>query len=70
VFTYLERRGLPKPNASIYSHLLDVHMSVNDIEGARVVFDGFRNVCTQGKIPWNGDNLASARAGHNCVWDG
>ncbi|KAF8498054.1 hypothetical protein F5888DRAFT_1825698 [Russula emetica] len=50
LFTHLERRGFPKPSASIYAHLLDVYMSVSDIEGARVVFDEFRKVCSQGKI--------------------
>ena len=69
VFHYLEKRGVPKPSASVYAHLLDVYMSVNDVKGARVVFDEFRNVCTQGKIPWNESNLTSARAGHICVWN-
>lgn len=69
VFSKLERRGLPKPTASVYSHLLDVYMSVNDVKGARVVFDEFRKVCTQGEIPWNEMNLASARAGHIRAWN-
>lgn len=69
VFTHLEKRGIPKPNGSIYSHLLDVYMSVNDIEGARVVFDEFRKVCTQGKIGWDDTNLVPARAGHIRVWN-
>ena len=69
VFTHLERRGFPKPNAAVYSHLLDVYMSVDDIEGARVVFDEFRKVCTQGIIPWNVGNPVSARAGHIRVWN-
>ena len=69
VFSSLEKRGLPKPTASVYAHLLDVYMSVNDVKGARVVFDEFRNVCTQGKIPWDEANLGSARAGHIRVWN-
>jgi pentatricopeptide repeat protein len=69
VFTYLEKRGIPTPNGSIYSHLLDVYMSVNDIEGARVVFDEFRKLCTQGKIRWEDANLVPARAGHIRVWN-
>jgi pentatricopeptide repeat protein len=69
VFTHLEKRGIPKPIASVYAHLLDVYTSVNDVEGARVVFDEFRKVCTQGKIPWDETNLASARAGHIRVWN-
>ena len=69
VFTHLERRGLPRPNAIVYSRLLDVYMSANDIEGARVVFDEFRKVCTQGKIRWDEENLASSRAGHIRVWN-
>lgn len=69
VFTHLEKRGLPQPNASIYSHLLDVYTSVNDVEGARVVFDEFRKVCSQGKIPWNKEYLVSVRAGHIRVWN-
>ncbi|KAI0250505.1 hypothetical protein BJV78DRAFT_551731 [Lactifluus subvellereus] len=69
VFTHLENRGLPKPTASVYAHLLDVYTSVNDIEGARVVFGEFRKVCTQGKVPWDETNLQSARAGHIRVWN-
>ena len=69
VFHHLEKRGLPKPSASVYAHLLDVYMSVNDVKGARVVFDEFRNVCDQGKIPWDEANLGSARAGHIRVWN-
>jgi pentatricopeptide repeat protein len=44
-------------------------MSVNDIEGARVVFDEFRKVCSQGKIIWDEANPMSARAGHIHVWN-
>ena len=69
VFTHLENRGIPKPSGSLYAHLLDVYMSVNDVEGARVVFDEFRKVCTQGKIRWDERNLGSARAGHIRVWN-
>jgi pentatricopeptide repeat protein len=69
LFTHLERRGIPKPSASIYAHLLDVYMSVNDIEGARVVFDEFRKVCSRGKIGWDEANLMSARTGHISVWN-
>jgi pentatricopeptide repeat protein len=69
LFTHLEKRGHPKPSASIYANLLDVYMSVNDIEGARVVFDEFRKVCSQGKIAWNEANLMSARAGHIRAWN-
>ncbi|KAF8486522.1 hypothetical protein F5888DRAFT_1811019 [Russula emetica] len=69
LFTHLERRGFPKPSASIYAHLLDVYMSVSDIEGARVVFDEFRKVCSQGKIVWDEANPMSARAGHIRVWN-
>ncbi|KAF8498970.1 hypothetical protein F5888DRAFT_1802383 [Russula emetica] len=54
LFTHLERRGFPKPSASIYAHLLDVYMSVNDIEG---------------KIVWDEANPMSARAGHIRVWN-
>ena len=69
LFTHLERRGIPRPSASIYSHLLDVYTSVNDIEGARVVFDEFRKVCSQGKIGWHEAKPMSARAGHIRVWN-
>ncbi len=69
VFSYLERRGIPKITASIYSRLLDVYMSVNDIGGARVVFDEFRKICSEGKIGWNETNPMSARAGHIRVWN-
>ena len=69
VFTHLETRGIPKPTASVYAHLLDVYMSVNDVEGARVVFDEFLKVCTQGKLGWDDTNVASARAGHIRVWN-
>ncbi|KAF8500742.1 hypothetical protein F5888DRAFT_1876603 [Russula emetica] len=69
LFTHLERHGFPKPSASIYAHLLDVYMSVSDIEGARVVFDEFRKVCSQGKIVWDEANPMSARAGHIRVWN-
>lgn len=69
LFSHLEKRGTPKPSASIYAHLLDVYMSVNDIEGARVVFDEFRNICSHGKIPWDRANPFSARAGHIRVWN-
>ena len=70
VFTHLERRGFPKPSASVYAHLLQVYTSVKDVEGARVVFDEFRKVCTQGKLPWDEINPDSARAGHIRVWNG
>jgi pentatricopeptide repeat protein len=69
VFTHLEKRGIPKPSASIYAHLLDVYTSVNDVEGARVVFGEFRKVCIQGKVPWDEANLRSARAGHIRAWN-
>ena len=69
LFTHLERRGFPTPSASIYAHLLDVYMSANDIEGARVVFDEFRRICSQGKIGWDKASLFSARAGHIRVWN-
>lgn len=69
VFTHLERRGLPKPTASVYAHLLDVYTSVNDVEGARVVFDEFRKVCARGKVPWDETNIESARAGHIRIWN-
>jgi pentatricopeptide repeat protein len=69
VFTHLERRGLPKPVASLYGYLLDVYMSVNDVQGARVVFDEFRQLCIQGKIRWEETKLRSARAGHIRVWN-
>ena len=69
VFSHLERRGLPKPSASVYAHLLHVYTSVNDVEGARVVFDEFRKVCNQGKRAWDEINLESARAGHIRVWN-
>jgi len=69
VFTHLEKRGIPKPTASVYAHLLDVYMSVNDVKGARVVFDEFLKVCTQGKLRWDDMNVASARAGHIRVWN-
>ena len=69
LFTHLEERGCPKPSGTIYSHLLDVYMSVNDVEGARVVFDEFRKVCSQGNILWTAANPRSARAGHIRVWN-
>ena len=69
LFSHLERRGIPKPQASIYAQLLDVYVSVNDIDGARVVFDEFRKVCSQGKISWDKANPKSARAGHIRVWN-
>ncbi|KAF8497270.1 hypothetical protein F5888DRAFT_1907078 [Russula emetica] len=53
-------RSFPKPSASIYAHLLDVYMTVNDIKGAHVVFDEF----------WKDEaNPMSARAGHIHVWN-
>ncbi|KAH9037633.1 hypothetical protein EDB85DRAFT_1935628 [Lactarius pseudohatsudake] len=58
------------PTASAYAHLLNVYASVNDVEGARVVFDEFRKVCTQGKVPWDESNLGSAQRGHILVWNG
>ncbi|KAH9995178.1 hypothetical protein BJV74DRAFT_338280 [Russula compacta] len=69
VFTHLEKRGLPKPNASVYARLIDVYTSVNDVEGARVVFDEFRKVCRQGNVAWDKANVVSARAGHIRVWN-
>ena len=69
LFTHLEERGFPKPSGTIYAHLLDVYMSVNDIEGARVVFDEFRKVCSQGNILWFEANPLAARAGHIRVWN-
>jgi hypothetical protein len=42
----------PKPTAFVYAHLLNMYMSVNDINGA-LMFDEFHNICTQGKIPWD-----------------
>ncbi|KAF8263439.1 hypothetical protein EI94DRAFT_1740927 [Lactarius quietus] len=60
VFTHLERRGHPQPNASVYAHLLHVYASVDDLEGA---------LCTQGKsarvghlLVWNGMIDAYLRA--------
>jgi pentatricopeptide repeat protein len=44
-------------------------MSVNDIEGARVAFDGFRKIRSQGKIVWDEANPFSALAGHIRVWN-
>ena len=69
VFAHLEKRGYPKPPGAVYAHLLDVYMSVNDTEGARVVFDEFRNMCSQGKVQWDESNPISARAGHIRVWN-
>lgn len=69
LFTHLERRGMPKPTASIYAQLVDVYMSVNDMDGVRVVFDEFRKVCSQGKIAWDEAKPASARMGHIRVWN-
>jgi pentatricopeptide repeat protein len=69
VYTHLEWRGFPRPNSAVYSQLLDVFISVNDVKGARVVFDEFRKACTQGKIRWNEENLMSARTGHIRVWN-
>jgi pentatricopeptide repeat protein len=69
LFTHLEKRGRPKPSAAVYANLLDVYMSVNDIEGARVVFDEFRKVCSQGKIAWSEAYAMSSRAGHIRVWN-
>ena len=69
VFTHLERRGIPKPTATHYAHLLHVYTTVNDVEGARVVFDEFRNVCAQGKFQWDETNLGAARAAHIRVWN-
>jgi pentatricopeptide repeat protein len=60
LFTHLEKRGIPKPSASIYAHLLNVYMSVNDVKGACVVFDEFRKVCSRGKIIWDKANPMSA----------
>ena len=60
IFHYLEKCGVSKPSTSVHAHLLNVYMSVNDVKGACVVFDKFRNICTQGKIPWNKSNLTSA----------
>jgi pentatricopeptide repeat protein len=70
VFTHMERCAHPKPSASVYAHLLHVYTSVNDVEGARVVFDEFRKSCAQGKVQWDETNLGSARAGHIRVWNG
>ena len=69
LFAHLEKRGHPRPSAAMYSQLLDVYMSVNDIEGARVVFDEFRKVCSQGKIAWKEERLAASRGGHIRVWN-
>ena len=69
IFTQIERRGLPKPSASLYAHLLYVYTSVNDLEGARVVFNEFRKVCAQGKVAWNKMSPESAQAGHIRVWN-
>jgi pentatricopeptide repeat protein len=69
LFTHLEKRGIPKPSASVYAKLLDVYMSVNDIEGARVVFGEFQKICSQGRIAWDNANLKSARVGHIRVWN-
>lgn len=69
VFTHMERSGHPKPSASVYANLLHVYTSVNDVEGARVVFDEFRKLCAQGKVPWDETNLTSAQAGHIRVWN-
>ncbi|KAH9056399.1 hypothetical protein EDB87DRAFT_1233403 [Lactarius vividus] len=69
MFAHMERRGYPKPTGSIYAHLLHVYTSVNDVEGARVVFDEFRKVCTEGKIPWDDTNPESAQRGHILVWN-
>ena len=69
VFTRMERSGYPKPSATVYAHLLHVYASVNDIEGARVVFDEFRKLSAQGKVPWDEKNLLSAQAGHIRVWN-
>ncbi|KAH9007270.1 hypothetical protein EDB86DRAFT_2870952 [Lactarius hatsudake] len=69
MFAHMERRGHPSPSASAYGHLLQVYTSVNDVEGARVVFDEFRKVCTQGKVPWDESNPGSAQRGHILVWN-
>jgi pentatricopeptide repeat protein len=69
VFTQMEKSGYPKPSASVYAHLLHVYTSVNDVEGARVVFDEFRKLCAQGEVPWDKSNLRSAQAGHIRVWN-
>lgn len=69
VFTQMEKSGYPKPSASVYAHLLHVYTSVNDVEGARVVFDEFLKLCAQGEVPWDKSNLRSAQAGHIRVWN-
>ncbi|KAI0269410.1 hypothetical protein BC834DRAFT_951720 [Gloeopeniophorella convolvens] len=68
VFSHLEKRGMAT-RAAVYARLLDVYTSLNDVEGARVVFEEFRKVCAQGKIDWDLAQLPAARAGHIRVWN-
>ncbi|ETW84594.1 hypothetical protein HETIRDRAFT_235203, partial [Heterobasidion irregulare TC 32-1] len=69
VFSHLENRRKVFPTASVYDYLIAAYTSVGDLEGAKVVFDEFRNVSRNRKIHWHSTEHDVARQAHIGVWN-
>ena len=72
VFAHLERKSDLPPSAVIYSNLILVYTNIGDLQGAKEVFNEYRNAVAQGRVAWSksvtkGEMLA--KTAHLSVWN-
>jgi pentatricopeptide repeat protein len=80
IFAHLERRSDLPPSASIFSHLISVYTNIGDLQGAKEVFNEYREAARTNRIQWTHGAMGStagsdatpalvARTSHLIVWN-
>ena len=80
VFAHLERRSDLSPSASIFSHLISVYTNIGDLQGAKEVFNEYREAARTNRIKWTHGAMGSTagsdatpslatRTSHLIVWN-
>lgn len=80
IFAHLERRSDLPPSASIFSHLISVYTNIGDLQGAKEVFNEYREAARTNRIKWTHGAMGStagsdatpalvARTSHLIVWN-
>ena len=72
IFAHLEQKSDLPPSAAIYSNLISVYTNIGDLQGAKEVFNEYRNAIAQGRVAWSksvtrGEMLA--KTAHLLVWN-
>lgn len=80
IFAHLERRSDLSPSASIFSQLISVYTNIGDLQGAKEVFNEYREAAGTNRIQWTHGAMGStagsdatpslvARTSHLIVWN-